>query len=193
MVASQIQAKLNLKDASSAPKMLIGGGSPTIKRPRGEPAPKPPQPPKVERIAHDSELYDALQELEFHKISSLYYSLTKTKLKDNVPMLSVTAWSILECVTVAHGAQKDFRAYLNKKRLHDFGYCGLGKRDNRFKKFDEALDRISRKGNATKHEVLSGGFDAAELATDMAILTPVLKTLVLEMIEARSDEDDEGS
>jgi len=187
IVASQIQSRLGFTAASSKPKLLSSGKAPKIEISKEEPTPSPPRPPQVKHIAHDAELYKGLQDLEFHKLASLYYSLTKTKLKDNVPMLSVTAWSIIECLTVAHGSTSDFRSYLNKKLISDMGLCGLGKRDNKFKKFDEALDRISRKGNATKHEVLSGGFDPTEIATDIAILTPLLKILVSNLIEKMED------
>lgn len=182
MVAGQISSKLGLEPSSGKAKPL----SPAA--PQSNPVAVPaapritPKPPVVKTIAYDKELAQALEDSGYHKLSSLYYSLTKTNLKDNVPMLSVTAWSLIECICVVHGKTGGtaFPDYLTKKLVSDFGLCKLGKRDQAYKKFSAALSNISLKGNATKHELAGAGWDAYELSTDIIVLTPLLKALALE-------------
>ena len=184
VIASGMQARLGLKEASSKGKRLSSVTKTRAKTTALAPSIKPPT---VKQIAHDSELYKGFQKLGLVKIASLYFSLTNTRLKDNVPMLSVTLWSILECMTKAHGNVDGFKSYMSKNRLAGFGLCSTARRNNDYKKFDEALDRISRKGNATKHEILGGGFDALELFTDAAIITPILKAMVTELLVAKDN------
>jgi hypothetical protein len=182
MVAGQISSALGLQTSSGKAKPLSPAAPPTKTAP-APPVPRvTPKPPVVKTIAYDKELAQALEESGHHKLSSLYYSLTKTNLKDNVPMLSVTAWSLIECVCNVHGKNgtTSFPDYLTRIRVSGFGLCTTGKRDQAYKKFQAALSNISVKGNATKHELLGAGWDAHELSTDVVVLTPLLKALALD-------------
>lgn len=183
-VAGEISAKLGLETSSGKAKPLSPSPS-QIKPSAMQAAPRiAPKPPVVKTIAYDKEFAKALEESGYHKLSSLYYSLTNTNLKNNVPMLSVTAWSLIECVCVVHGKNggTSFPDYLTRKRVSEFGLCSLSKRDQSYKKYFSALSNISLKGNATKHEVVGAGWDAHELSTDMIVLTPLLKVLVLSFV-----------
>jgi len=186
MVAGQISANLGLQPSSGKAKPL----SPTPPPTKSTPAPAAPRitpkPPVVKTIAYDKELAQALEDSGHHKLSSLYYSLTKTILKDNVPMLSVTAWSLIECICNVHGktGTTSFPDYLTRNRVSGFGLCTTAKRDQAYKKFNAALSNISLKGNATKHEILGAGWDAYELSTDIVVLTPLLKALALAFPES---------
>ena len=146
------------------------------------PKPKPPKPPSLEKIAQDSQIVHLLDTLGYYKLQSLYYSLTSTRLDNNVPMLSVVAWSLLECLAAADGSQKPFPQHLNKTWLFNAGLIPTIKESEKQKPYLQAIKDISLKGNASKHDVQSGGFDKNELATNIHILNPLLKELIKQAI-----------
>lgn len=180
-IALRIQNEIGVQKVKKTPKPLTSAITAAQKSASKIPR-KPPSPPTIKTIPHNEELHSALSKLGHLKLSSLYYSLTNTKLDNNVPMLTITAWSLLECLAKLDGATGDFIAHFNKNWFATRNYCKLAKRDEKFKSYHDALSNISKKGNATKHAILSGGFDKFELATDMQVLSAPMVTLVNELL-----------
>jgi len=73
------------------------------------------------------------------------------------------------CALAGKNDSTDFVSFCSNQRLNDYGF-GKGKAGP----IREALTRIQRHGNATKHHEIAGSFDGKQLNNDLATITPPL-------------------
>ncbi len=136
----------------------------------------PKRPEKVTHIASQSDIVKALEVYGNQKLISLYHSLCSIELEHHTPILAVGVWSFVETLTACAGRTdgSDFKAFLSKARLKDFGVDGesLPLRD--------ALDRIQAFGNSTKHHKVSAAFNGDQLNNDIVTLAEVFLKCVEE-------------
>jgi hypothetical protein len=135
----------------------------------------PRNPRKQNHIEYDVALEQALEGLGNRKLKSLYYSLSAVSLEHHTPLITIGAWAFIESLTALCGKndKTDFVSFYSNTRLEACG--AAGKKGGTVR---DALQRIQRFGNATKHHEIAGSFDGSQLANDVATITPVLvKTL----------------
>ena len=145
-----------------------------VKKPKR--AQKPKRPKKKDHIAWDKTLSLALENSANDKLQTLYYSLCSIRLEAHCPLVTIGMWAFIESLAAwaGKGSEVGFPDYFSNQRLSDFG-LGHGKGLGPIR---EALTRISKNGNATKHHQVSAAFDGKQLANDVATITPLLlKTL----------------
>lgn len=142
-------------------------------------APKRPETPT--HIAYEKEISQKLKAIPSYKLERIYYSLCDISLEDHCPLLSVGAWSFFECLTANHGRlpSKPFCDYLNGDKLNKMGFS---EKEDR-KSFRQAIERISKYGNTTKHHNEAALFHGDQLANDMDILKEVICKLADEAKE----------
>ena len=89
------------------------------------------------------------------------------------------AWVLLETLTALHGRKSgtDFVAYLAPSKL---AKLGLGNRHDT-KAIRDAVGRVSKLGNATKHAQIAAAFNSKTLANDFETMDPMLVSLGLEV------------
>lgn len=143
---------------------------------------KPKRPKKKEHIEYNRDLAQALTDSGNEKLQTLYYSLCSIRLEQHCPLLTIGMWAFVESLAAwaGKGSEVDFPSYYSNQRLTDFG-LGHGKTLSPVR---EALTRISKNGNATKHHQVSATFDGKQLANDVATITPVLRK-TLEQIASK--------
>jgi hypothetical protein len=131
----------------------------------------PKKPRKLARIEFDQNLSGALGNLSSSKLESLYYSICSVSI-DHVPLLTIGVWAFVESLTALAGRapETDFVAYFSNQKLAGFGF-GSGRT---LAPIRDALTRIQRNGNATKHHEISASFDGKQLNNDLATITPLL-------------------
>lgn len=146
---------LSLKSASTA----------KVKRSK-----RPKQPRKLTHIEYNKELAAALETMRNAKLESLYYSICYVHI-DHTPLLTIGLWAFIEslCALAGKNESADFVAFYSNQRLADHGFP-KGKAGP----IREALTRIQRHGNATKHHEVAGSFDGKQLNNDLATITPLL-------------------
>ena len=137
---------------------------------------RPKRPDKVTHIASQSEIAKALENYGNQKLISLYHSLCSIEIEHHTPILAVGAWSFAETLTACAGRTEgsDFKAFLSKNRLKEFGVQG------EWSPLRDALDRIQAFGNATKHHKVSAAFSGEQLNNDMTTLADVFLKCVEE-------------
>ena len=128
--------------------------------------------PPISRIEFDESLSQALEVMGNEKLRSLYYSICDINVRQHTPLIAVGVWAFIESLSALAGrnSSTDFTSYLSQTR---FITHGLGDR-RKYGPVKDALSRISRNGNATKHHEISASFDGAQLANDVATITPLL-------------------
>lgn len=131
--------------------------------------PKKPRP--ATHLEYDKDLATALDAHANTKLEGLYYSICAVPI-EHALLLTIGVWAFVESLTALAGknANIDFLAFYSKQRLSDYG-LGSGKSQNPIR---DALTRISRNGNATKHHQISANFDGLQLVNDLATITPLL-------------------
>lgn len=139
-------------------------------------AAKAKKPKKRDKLDFDKDLQRAMEPISSDKLDSLYYSLCSIPLEANAPLLTIGVWAFVESLTARAGknADADFLAYYSAQKFNDLGFADRKKRAP----IIDALTRIQRNGNATKHHETSATFHGKQLANDLATITPLLvKTL----------------
>ena len=128
---------------------------------------------KVRRIEYDKVLAKALEDLGNSKLESLYSSICTVYLEEHSPLLTIGAWAFVESLAAlaAKLPDADFLAFYSNERIRA---CGLGTSNKQFTPIRDALGRIQRNGNTTKHHAVSALFDGRQLANDVATITPLL-------------------
>lgn len=132
-------------------------------------------------ITFEQKIYNALEELDSHKLSNLYYSICSVTLESHTPLVSIGAWAFLESLSARAGRKTstDFPSFFNKLRLQNYGLA-TGKGD---KAIMSALKDISTSGDVTKHDGTAALFNGEQLANNM----DTLKNLILKCIEEASE------
>lgn len=135
---------------------------------------KPKQPRKLAHLDYDKALGEALEAARSNKLENLYYSITSVHIQ-HAPLLTVGVWAFVEslCAFCGKNENADFLAYYSNQKFSDLGF-----KDRDRGTIRDALTRIQRNGNSTKHHEIAAGFDGAQLANDLETITPLLiKTL----------------
>ncbi|MFS8182110.1 hypothetical protein ACMG4P_11215 [Pseudovibrio denitrificans] len=130
------------------------------------------KPKKQTKISRSSEIKKRLEEGEFQKLSSIYYSLTTLSVTNHTPLLTIGAWAFLEILSKSCGAKDNvsFESFFSKQRLkNDLHFPA-----NKERAISEAISRISRYGNITKHDENSGAFNGEQLINDMKTLDELI-------------------
>ena len=132
---------------------------------------QPKKPRKLAHLEYDKRLSTALEAVENTKLENLYYSICSVHI-EHTPLLTIGTWAFIELLTALAGKKpdNDFLAFFSNQRLSDYG-VGSGKALGPIR---DALTRIQRNGNATKHHETAAAFDGAQLANDLATITPLL-------------------
>jgi hypothetical protein len=92
---------------------------------------------------------------------------------EHTPLLTVGVWSFVEslCALAGKGENVDFVGYYSNQKLADLGF----KEKTTLR---DALTRIQRNGNSTKHHETAASFDGPQLSNDLETIVPLLiKTL----------------
>jgi len=134
------------------------------------------RPRKRDRLDFDKDLQLALEAASGEKLESLYYSVCSISLETHTPLLCIGVWAFVESLTALAGknTDTDFVAYYSNNKLNELGFGDKKK----MAPIKDALTRIQRDGNATKHHETSAKFHGRQLANDLATITPLLaKTL----------------
>jgi len=131
---------------------------------------KRPKQRKLTHLEYDKGLATAVEGLRSNKLDSLYYSICYVRI-EHAPLLTIGLWAFVESLTARAGKNDttDFVAYFSNQRMADLGFA-----KNHFGPFREALTRLQRNGNATKHHQTAASFDPQQLANDLATITPLL-------------------
>lgn len=140
-------------------------------------APRPKMPVKV-KVAKD--LMSAIEATGNEKLGLLYHSLTRISAKDHTPLIAIGCWALLETCAKECGANPT-------TPFIDFfspGYMGrLGIHKKAAGPINDALVRISRGGNATKHHSTAATLDFRSLINDMQTVAPMLaKALTTKLV-----------
>ncbi len=134
-----------------------------------KPQPRKPKPPS--HLEYDKELAKALEAHANSKLEALYYSICAVHVEHTL-LLTIGVWAFVESLSALAGRKDstDFVAFYSSQRLSGYD-LGTGKSLGPIR---DALLRISRNGNATKHHQISGNFDGPQLVNDLATITPLL-------------------
>jgi hypothetical protein len=133
---------------------------------------KPKQPRKRANLEYNTELANALTAARSSKLEALYYSICSVHIQ-HAPLLTVGVWAFVEslCALAGKRMEVDFLAFNSNQRLADLGF----KEKTTIR---DALGRIQRSGNTTKHHETAASFDSSQLSNDLETITPLLiKTL----------------
>ena len=128
------------------------------------------QPRKQTHLVYEKTLATALETLRSAKLENLYYSICEVRL-EHAPLLTIGLWAFIESLSALCGKNEntDFVAFFSNQRLADHGFP-KGKSGP----IRDALTRIQRNGNATKHHEIASSFDGSQLSNDLATITPLL-------------------
>ncbi|SDY54571.1 hypothetical protein SAMN05444340_11055 [Citreimonas salinaria] len=125
-------------------------------------------------IGRNADVEHALVQVKNQKLEALYASCCDLSLSRHTPLITVGFWSILEALASLHArGDAKFQDYFGKDRLRSLGFTDKRERDDVW----EALQNISRKGNATKHSPRAAHFDGSQLANDVDVIAPFLKAV----------------
>lgn len=141
--------------------------------PKPEPQPEP-RPRVVNKIARSNELVKILNKLDADKLIGLYSSLTKVSANNNTQLIAVGAWAFIESSAKLCGcnATTSFSDYFTKGKSGRMASYGVELRQAGV--IHDALVRLSKGGNTTKHDAVSGTFDHRQIINDMKVVTPML-------------------
>jgi hypothetical protein len=132
---------------------------------------------KKDHLEYSKDLALALEAVGSDKLESLYTSLYSIRLEANTPLLTIGLWAFIETISALAGKDpnNDFLAFFSKDRLSRYGLGDVNKKTGPIR---DALDRIQKLGNTTKHHETSASFSGKQLANDLTTITPTLiKTL----------------
>lgn len=151
------------------PESIAENVQPTVTGGKKKSAPKKPGDPK--NIEYSKEIYERIKAIPSYKLDSMYYSLCSIDLQDHTPLLCVGVWAFLECLTAKIGkdGNVDFFSFLSNERLSKLGFDKDSK-----KPIVEALSRIQKYGNTTKHHESSANFNGNQLHNDMETIKQLL-------------------
>ena len=148
------------------PQSLKAAAAAKVRRPK-----QPKQPRRLTHLEYDKDLATAIEAIRSGKLESLYYSICAIRIEQHTPLLTIGLWAFIESLSACCGKNDntDFLAFFSNQRLSDHGFAG-----KKAVPIREALTRIQRNGNATKHHEIAASFDGQQLANDLATITPLL-------------------
>lgn len=124
-----------------------------------KPRPKPPT-----KIKRNRELVKAIEDLGSDKLANLYHSITTINAKTHPQLVAIGIWALLEtCAKICGAVEKTaFNHYFSTSRMSQMGITR-----RTAGAISDALERLARGGNTTKHDAISGTFDHRSLINDM--------------------------
>jgi hypothetical protein len=129
---------------------------------------KPKQPRKLAHLDFNKELSGGLEAIRNSKLENLYYSLCQVHIQ-HAPLLTIGLWAFIEslCALAGKNDTTDFVSFYSKQKMAALGITEKAA-------IREALNRIQRNGNSTKHHEVAASFDGRQLSNDLETLTPLL-------------------
>lgn len=137
---------------------------------------RPARLAKVKKVQYEDGIFQALKVLGNEKLRSLYYSICSIELEYHTPIVAIGTWAFFETLTSCIGRheQTSFDSFLSKSKMQSLGVPGP------YTALSEAMLRISRCGNVTKHHKAAVLFNGDQLNNDVVALSEV----ILKCIEA---------
>ena len=125
---------------------------------------------KKVHLEYDDNLAKALENYGNTKLETLYHSICNVRL-EHTPLLTIGVWAFIESLTALAGKNSDvdFVAFFSKERLAGYGF-----QKQKSGPMKDALMRIQKNGNATKHHEVAASFDGKQLSNDLATISPLL-------------------
>jgi hypothetical protein len=141
----------------------------------------PKKLPKIPHIQYQKTMVEALTALASNKLERLHYSLCDISLDQHTPLLTIGLWAFIESLTALAGRNDttDFVSFYSGNKITELGITGKPVA------LREALTRIQRNGNATKHHEISAAFDGEQLANDFDTIVPLLVKTIQAVIAKR--------
>jgi hypothetical protein len=141
----------------------------------------PKKLPKIPHIAYHKDMVEALAELASNKLERIHYSLCDISLEAHTPLLTIGLWALVESLTALAGRNDttDFVSFYSGNKITELGIPGKPL------VLREALIRIQRNGNTTKHHETSAAFDGEQLANDYDTIMPLLVKTIEAIIAKR--------
>lgn len=129
-----------------------------------------PHPTTESQIPFSEDLNDALEKLDFKKLSRLYRSLCRVSLVDDPVLAYVGAWTLLESLATQLGKNEGtaFNGFYNTF-FRDFVA-----NTNEKKECKNVLRDIHTKGNMNKHSGVYEAMNAQQLASDLPAIEKFL-------------------
>jgi hypothetical protein len=137
-----------------------------------KPKATPRKPRQKDHLEYDKALALALGNTGNEKLESLYFSICSIGLENHTPLVTIGVWAFVETLSAFAGRkpETDFVSFFSAQQLSNLG-LGDKKKTSPMR---EALGRIQRNGNATKHHEVSALFDGKQLGNDLATMMPLL-------------------
>lgn len=151
--------------------------------PTPSPTPTPAWPRVSNKIKRSNDLVRVLNKLDADKLIGLYSSLTKVSGNTNTQLIAVGAWAFIESAAKLCGANgtTSFVDFFTKGKNGRMASYGVEQRQAGV--IHDALGRLSRGGNTTKHDAISGVFDHRQVINDMTVITPLLVLALNKQVE----------
>lgn len=170
--ASEIEERAGVEELREDGDDQADGGQ---SAPTPAPGPAPtPLPRASNKIKRSNELVKVLNKLDADKLIGLYSSLTKVSANTNTQLIAVGVWAFIESTAKLCGANEttSFADFFTKGKSGRM--AGYGVEQRQAGVIHDALVRLSRGGNTTKHDAISGTFDHRQIMNDMKVITPML-------------------
>jgi hypothetical protein len=141
----------------------------------------PKRLPKIPHIQYQKAMVEALAALASNKLERLHYSLCDISLDQHTPLLTIGLWAFIESLTALAGRNDtvDFVSFYSGNKITELGITGKPGA------LREALTRVQRNGNTTKHHEISAAFDGEQLANDFDTIVPLLVKTIEAIIAKR--------
>lgn len=134
-------------------------------------------------VGESKEVHSKLQKLKSKKLTGLYNSLCKVSLNQHPALMYVGAWSFFEVLAkLAGNSSQEFPAFYRNK----FQSFNIEKQTG--KDCGQALDEISRYGNATKHSKNATPLSAIQLKNSFEVLEPLIVAAVEEATKLKKQK-----
>jgi hypothetical protein len=162
----------DISDQRTEPQSLKTAATPGKQKPKAKRKAKPKPTRRLAHLEYNKELATALEALRSHKLESLYGSICNVRI-EHTPLLTVGVWAFVEslCALAGKTETTDFVGFYSNQKLSDLGFKEKGT-------IRDALTRVQRNGNSTKHHDIAASFDGRQLNNDLETIAPLLiKTL----------------
>lgn len=129
------------------------------------------RPKPLTKIKPNKELVKAIKDSGNEKLANLYHSITSVNAKSHPQLIAVGVWSFIESSAKFCGAGESvpFIDFFSKGKMAQWGIKGKPAGA-----IHDALVRLSRGGNTTKHDAISASFDHRSIINDMAAVSALI-------------------
>jgi hypothetical protein len=152
---------------------LIDGSGPSDgDQDEDEEVDKPQHKPPT-KIKPNKDLTRAIKKIGNDKLANLYYSITSVNAKSHPQLIAVGAWSFIETSAKVCGAGENmpFKDFFSKGKMTNWGFEG-----KTAGAIHDALVRLAKGGNTTKHDAIAASFDHRSIINDMATVSALIAT-----------------